>query len=61
MRAGARRTGTEFRQDGAGQLLAKLHPPLIKGIDPPKRAERRDLVFIQRHQLAECEGIKPRQ
>lgn len=61
MRAGLCRAGTEFREDRAGQLLAKFHTILVKGIEAPKRAEGRDLVFVKCHQLAKGEGIKPGQ
>ena len=52
-----RRAGAECRQDGIGQLFAEFDAKLIKGIDAPKRAEHRDLVFIKRHQLAKLSLI----
>ncbi len=39
-----------MRQNGTGQLFTKFHPPLIKGVNPPKDALHIDLVLVQSNQ-----------
>src|SRR5271167_4655058 len=39
--------------DVLGQHLAQLNTPLIKGVNLPDCALRKDAVLVQRHQLAQ--------
>ena len=43
----------QFRQNGLCQLLAQLHPHLVKRINPPNHALREDAVFVKRDEFAE--------
>ena len=36
----------QLRQDGLGELLAELHPPLIEGVDVPQNSLHEDLVLV---------------
>ena len=37
----------QFRQNGLGKLLAKLHAPLVEGVDVPDHALREDPVLVE--------------
>ena len=45
--------------DGLGQLFAKLHPPLIVGVDIPDNALGEDLHLVHGQHGPQCEGGHP--
>ena len=47
---------SDFRNQGVGQRLPKLHTPLVETRNPPKDTLDKNAMLVHRNQLTECFG-----
>ena len=57
--AGRQRAAREGRPEPLGKRLAKLHPPLVEGVDAPEDPLDEDPVLVEGDQPAEGPGVEP--